>query len=90
MLADPTLKAFQAYGAFDGFEETALHGTFLVDGDGLLRWSDVAFEPFLDAAFVLAESKRLLARPVAPVEPGAKVIAADRVDAPHQRRTGGS
>jgi peroxiredoxin len=77
MLADPRCTSFQAYGAFDDFEQIALHGTFLVDGDGLLRWSDVGFEPFTDAAFLLAESKRLLTRPVAPPEHGAKVIAAE-------------
>ena len=75
MLADPRFTTFQAYGDFDDFEQLALHGTYLVDGDGLMRWSDVGFEPFTDAAFLLAESKRLLTRPVAPVEPGAKVIA---------------
>ncbi len=76
---------FRAYGAFDDFEDVNLHGTFLVDGDGLVRWNDVGFEPFMDAAFLLAESKRLLTRPVAPAEPGTKVIAADRVDAPDRR-----
>jgi peroxiredoxin len=84
MLADPRFTSFQAYGAFDDFEQIALHGTFLIDGDGLLRWSDVGFEPFTDAAFLLAESKRLLTRPVAPV-PGAKVIAADRAAVPNRR-----
>jgi peroxiredoxin len=74
MLADPELKVFQAYRAYDTFEQIALHGTFLIDGDGLCRWQDVSFQPFLDVDFVLAESKRLLSRPVAPVEPGARVI----------------
>ena len=74
MLADPELKVFQSYGAYDDFEQIALHGTFLIDGAGLCRWNDVSFEPFTDADFVLAESKRLLARPVAPLEAGARVI----------------
>ena len=74
MLADPDLKVFQAYRAYDSFEQIALHGTFLIDGDGLCRWQDVSFEPFGDVDFVLAESKRLLSRPVAPPEPGARVI----------------
>jgi len=85
MLADPKAKMFRAYGAFDDFEDINLHGTFLVDGDGLVRWNDVGFEPFLDAAFLLTESKRLLTRPVAPAEPGAKVIAADQVGSPDRR-----
>ncbi len=74
MVADPELKTFQAYRAYDSFEQIALHGTFLIDGAGLCRWQDVGFEPFHDVDFVLAESKRLLARPVAPLEPGARVI----------------
>ena len=74
MLADPELKVFQSYKAYDTFEQIALHGTFLVDQEGFCRWHDVSFEPFMDVNFVLAESKRLLSRPVAPVEPGARVI----------------
>ena len=74
MVADPKLKAFQAYRTYDSFEQIALHGIFLVDGAGLCRWQDVGFEPFRDVDFVLAESKRLFSRPVASVEPGARVI----------------
>ena len=75
MLADPKLKVFETYGAYDDFEQIALHGTFLVDGDGYLRWNDVAAEPFMDADFVIQESKRLLSRPIAPIETVARVIA---------------
>jgi peroxiredoxin len=75
MLADPQLKAFRAYRAYDTFEQIALHGTFLIDRDGLCRWQDVSFQPFAEIDFVLAESKRLLSRPVAPIEPGARVIS---------------
>ena len=74
ILADPDLQVFQSYRAYDTFEQIALHGTFLIDRAGLCRWHDVSFEPFMDVDFVLAESKRLLSRPVAPVEPGARVI----------------
>jgi peroxiredoxin len=74
MLADPKLKVFQSYGAYDDFEHIALHGTFLIDKDGYLRWNDVAAEPFMDADFLIGESKRLLGRPIAPVEIGARVI----------------
>jgi peroxiredoxin len=75
MLADPKSDVFQSYGAFDDFEQISLHGTFLVDGKGFVRWNDVSYEPFLDTRFFLAEAKRLLSRPVAPVEPGARVLA---------------
>jgi hypothetical protein len=52
-----------------------MHGTFLIDGDGYVRWFDVSFEPFMDTSFVLNESKRLLNRPVPPPEQGARIIA---------------
>jgi peroxiredoxin len=74
MLADPKLDVFQSYRAYDNFEQIALHGTFLIDAKGFVRWHDEGSEPFMDVGFVLGESKRLLPRPVAPVEPGARVI----------------
>ncbi len=74
MVADPRLDAFQSYRAYDNFEQIALHGTFVIDPNGFVRWHDESSEPFMDVDFVLAESKRLLRRPVAPVEPGARVI----------------
>jgi hypothetical protein len=70
------LDVFRSFGAFDDFEQIALHGTYLIDGKGLVRWNDVSFEPFMNPDFLLSESKRLLARPVAPIEPEARVLAA--------------
>jgi peroxiredoxin len=64
MLADPDLEAFRSYRAYDDFERIALHGTFLIDPSGRVRWSDVGSEPFTDLAFLFGEFKRLLARPV--------------------------
>jgi len=63
LAADPAQEVFKAYRAFDDFENAPLHGTFLIDGAGLVRWSDVGAEPFSDAAFLLEEAKRLLAHP---------------------------
>jgi peroxiredoxin len=63
ILADPALATFKAYRAFDDFETMPLHGTFLMDADGLVRWQDISFKPFTDAKWLLAESKRLLALP---------------------------
>ena len=40
-----------------------LHGTFLIDTDGLVRWQDISYQPFTQAKWLLAESKRLLALP---------------------------
>jgi peroxiredoxin len=63
ILADPEFRAFQAYGAFDDFEHFPLHGAFLIDGAGLVRWQDIGYEPFRDAQWLLGESKRLLSLP---------------------------
>ena len=65
ILADPTLTAFKAYRAFDDFEKLPLHGAFLIDGDGLVRWQNIGFEPFRDAKWLLTESRRLLSIPAA-------------------------
>ncbi len=64
ILADPTLETFKAYRAHDDFEKLALHGTFLIDGSGHVRWQDISYEPFRDPDWLLKESKRLLALPV--------------------------
>ncbi len=61
LLADAALEAFRGYGAFDELMGTALHGTFLIDAEGRIRWWDIGHEPFDDAAFLLTESQRLLA-----------------------------
>src|SRR5262245_6333736 len=73
LASDPALGVFRAYRAHDDFENRPLHGTFFVDGAGLVRWQDISFEPFRDARFVLNEARRLLAISAAssaPVDPG--------------------
>jgi peroxiredoxin len=60
IVSDKSRETFKAYGAYDDFEQMPLHGTFLVDGDGQVRWQDISFEPFKDMKFLLAESRRLL------------------------------
>ena len=60
LLSDAGLTAFRAYRCFDDFESNALHGTFLIDGNGKIRWQDISYEPFMDPNFVLEEGKRLL------------------------------
>jgi len=60
LVADPDRTVFRAWHAHDDFEETALHGVFLVDGQGLVLWQDIGFEPFTDFDFLLPEAKRLL------------------------------
>ncbi|MEM9365211.1 MAG: redoxin domain-containing protein [Planctomycetota bacterium] len=71
LVSDAELQVFKAYRAFDDFEEQPLHGTFLVDGDGLVRWQDISYEPFDDADFLLKEAKRLLHLPSASTVPAA-------------------
>jgi peroxiredoxin len=63
LVSDDKLTAFKAYRAFDDFEQVPLHGAFLVDGRGLVRWQDIGHQPFTDTKFLLAEAKRLLGQP---------------------------
>ncbi len=63
LAADPELNVFKAYRAYDDFEKLPLHGVFLVDAAGLVRWHDISHEPFTDVQFLLEESRRLLALP---------------------------
>jgi alkyl hydroperoxide reductase subunit AhpC len=60
LLADPSHATFRAFGSYDDFEKQPLHGTFLIDAAGRVRWLDVGPDPFTDAAFLLGEAKRLL------------------------------
>ncbi|MBI1831686.1 MAG: redoxin domain-containing protein [Planctomycetes bacterium] len=59
--SDPKHVVFQRFRAYDDFERLPLHGTFVIDERGLVRWHDIGYDPFMDAAFVLNEAKRLLA-----------------------------
>lgn len=63
LLSDAEMTAFRSYRAYDDFERKPLHGTFLIDAAGQLRWQDISAEPFMDAEFVLKEAQRLLAIP---------------------------
>ena len=61
IFSDPKARQFQSWGCYDDFEKMPLHGLYLVDGDGKIRWQDISFQAFGDVDFLLAESKRLLA-----------------------------
>ena len=63
ILSNSDLDLFKLYHAYDDFEDMPLHGTFLVDGKGKVRWQDISYEPFMDTEFLLKESKRLLGLP---------------------------
>ena len=61
IVADEELTTFKAYGAYDPLKNKPVHGTYLIDGAGRIRWQETGEEPFLDADWLLTESERLLA-----------------------------
>ena len=63
LYSDAEHQVFKAYRCWDDFEEQPLHGTFLIDAQGRVRWQDISYEPFMDVEFLLEESQRLLALP---------------------------
>ncbi len=63
LLSDGDHHVFKSFRCWDDFEDQPLHGTFLIDATGRVRWQDISHEPFTDAEFLLKESKRLLALP---------------------------
>ena len=59
MLSDPKLEVFKAYRAYDDFEGQPLHGTFLIDAKGMVRFQSISADPFLDVEFIKAEAARV-------------------------------
>jgi len=59
LLADPKLEVFRAFRAFDDFETQPLHGTFLIDAQGGVRFQRISADPFLDVTFVKDEAARV-------------------------------
>ncbi len=59
LLADPSLELFHTYRCFDDFEDQPLHGTFLIDGQGNVRYHNISYEPFLDVEFIEDEARRV-------------------------------
>jgi peroxiredoxin len=58
LVSDAKLDVFKAYGCVD-FDGKPLHGTFLIDAQGRVRWRDISDEPFNDPDFVLSQGKQL-------------------------------
>jgi peroxiredoxin/N-acetylneuraminic acid mutarotase len=58
LLSDAKLDAFKAYRCVD-FSNKPLHGTFLIDAQGAVRWRQISDRPFNDPAFVLGQVKQL-------------------------------
>ncbi len=63
IFSDDKKVAFKEFRCWDDFESVPLHGTFLIDGKGRVRWQDIGADPFNDADFLLNETKRLLSLP---------------------------
>jgi peroxiredoxin len=63
LLSDADNHVFKLFRCWDDFENQPLHGTFLIDAQGQVRWQDISHEPFTEASFLLEESKRLLSLP---------------------------
>lgn len=59
MLPDPTLALFKRYRAFDDFEKQPLHGVFLIDVQGNVRFQRISADPFMDVSFIKAETTRV-------------------------------
>jgi peroxiredoxin len=59
ILADPALNAFRAWGAYDEFNQQPIHGTFILDAAGSLRWRHLGTDPFMMAGEVLREVEKL-------------------------------
>jgi peroxiredoxin len=59
LLSDAKLDVFKAYGCITPDNEP-LHGTFLIDTQGRVRWRDISNTPFSDPDALLAEAKQLL------------------------------
>jgi FtsP/CotA-like multicopper oxidase with cupredoxin domain/peroxiredoxin len=54
LAADPKLKVFQVHGCLD---DGPLHGTFVIDAQGMVRWQSVGEEPEMRIEAVLAAVK---------------------------------
>ena len=59
IVADPKLALFKRYRAYDDFENQPLHGTFLIDAQGKVRFQRMSADPFLDVEFIKSEAARV-------------------------------
>jgi alkyl hydroperoxide reductase subunit AhpC len=59
LLSDPKLDLFRLYRSYDDFENVPLHGTFLIDAKGGVRFQRIGPEPFLEVDFLKTEASRI-------------------------------
>lgn len=60
ILSDSGLSTFKAWKCHDDFLNKPMHGTFLLDGEGRVLWSDISHDPYVQAGYLLGECRRLL------------------------------
>ncbi|MEP4078338.1 peroxiredoxin family protein [Haloferula sp.] len=60
VLSDSRLEAFRKYHVVNEFEQRPLHGTFLLDATGKVRWWTTGNQPFMNPKWLLDECKRVL------------------------------
>ncbi len=58
LVSDAANAAFRDYG---GWSDEALHGTFILDGEGRVQWQTIGESPFMAIDNVVAEVPRLRA-----------------------------
>jgi peroxiredoxin len=59
LLSDAKREIFKAYRLLD-FDNQPMHGTFLIDARGRVRFRDISDEPFNNPTFLLKEGKQLV------------------------------
>ncbi|MEI7685434.1 MAG: redoxin domain-containing protein [Planctomycetota bacterium] len=62
VVTDPGNKTAAAYGSVQpvkGKDDDVLHGTFIIDRQGIVRWANVGDEPFTDNRTLLRELAKL-------------------------------
>jgi len=63
LVSDEKLEVFKAFRCVDS-DNSPLHGTFLIDAQGRIRFRDISDEPFNNPTLLLKEGKQLSSAPV--------------------------
>ena len=66
LLSDAKLDVFKAYGCITP-DNQPLHGTFLIDAQGRVRWRDISNRPFNDPAYSADGGEAVIKRGGRPV-----------------------
>jgi peroxiredoxin/tetratricopeptide (TPR) repeat protein len=60
LLSDAPMRFFREFGAYDVHRDKPLHGIFLIDEAGRVRWRVTGTEPFMETDSLLKEARRVL------------------------------